>query len=34
MGFIAEQELKPGDGIRIQIVDMAPDPYWLDFFRF
>ena len=30
MGFIAEQELKPGDGILIQIVDMAPDPYWLE----
>ena len=30
MAFIAEQQLKPGDGILIQIVDMAPDPYWLE----
>ena len=25
------EQLKPYDGILIQIVDMAPDPYWLDF---
>jgi hypothetical protein len=28
MGFVAARELKPGDGILIQMADMAPDPYW------
>lgn len=30
MAFLAMQELKPGDGILIKIVDVAPDPYWLE----
>ena len=30
MGFLSEQELKPGEGIYIEMVDVAPDPYWLE----
>ena len=30
MGFLAGQELRPGDGILIKMFDMAPDPYWLE----
>jgi hypothetical protein len=28
MGFVTSLELRPGDGILIHMVDMAPDPYW------
>jgi len=30
MGFLAERELRPGESILIKMVDMAPDPYWLE----
>jgi hypothetical protein len=30
MAFLAGREFKPGDGIFIKMVDIAPDPYWLE----
>lgn len=30
MAFLAERRLTPGERIHIKMIDVAPDPYWLD----